>query len=91
MLVEKIRNNKLAMIDHISLLFEKIMLEDTELELNKQEHIEHIINSLNSFNSFSSMMQNPAGIEVAQSPFDIDVPYICKSEQHEKSKSEEDI
>lgn len=39
------------MIDYTRVLFEKIMREDSEVEINKQEQLEHIINSLNSISS----------------------------------------
>lgn len=43
------------MIDYTQVLFEKIMKQDYELEINKQEQLENIINSLNSI---SSLRQN---------------------------------
>lgn len=54
-LVEKMRNYKLAMIHQAQLLFENIMKQDYQLEINNQEQLEHIINCLNPTSSMSQL------------------------------------
>jgi hypothetical protein len=54
-LVEKMRNYKLAMIHQAQLLFENIMKQDYQLEINNQEQLEHIINCLNPASSMSQL------------------------------------
>lgn len=44
-------NNKLAMIHQAHLLFEDIMKQDYQQEINKHEQIDHIMNSLNPISS----------------------------------------
>lgn len=39
------------MINYTKLLFEKILKEEPDIELEKSERMEHIINSLNSISS----------------------------------------
>lgn len=69
------------MLDHISVLFSKILLEDKKVEANKPEDIEHIMNSLGSINSFENLCYNNEVpiIEMANSPFESEVPPISKS------------
>jgi hypothetical protein len=50
-LIQKIKNNKVSMINYTKLLFEKILREEPDIELEKSERMENIINSLNSISS----------------------------------------
>lgn len=59
LLVEKIRNNKVAMIDYAHVLFENIMRDDSSLENNKHEQLEHILQSLNSLSSLPPSENHP--------------------------------
>jgi hypothetical protein len=82
------------MIDSTGVLFDKIMREDSEVELNKQEQLEHIINSLNSMSSLGDPSEPMRRIEMGASPFEMgarpfemearpfeaDVPTIAVSE-----------
>lgn len=51
MLIQKIKNNKIAMINYTKTLFAKILTEEPDIEVEKSERMANIINSLNSISS----------------------------------------
>jgi hypothetical protein len=51
MLIQKIKSNKIGMINYTKVLFDKILREESDIELEKSERVENFINSLNSIES----------------------------------------
>ena len=59
-LVERIKQRKLTLLDYISVLFEKILKEEGELEWEKQQHIEQIVSTLQSSSHLQDIPEPPA-------------------------------
>ena len=47
------------MLDYINVLFEKILMEEGEIEWNKQQHIEQIVSTLQSSSNIQDIPEPP--------------------------------
>lgn len=47
-LIQKIKNNKIAMIDYTKVLFQKILKEEPDFEIEKSERMDYLLHSINN-------------------------------------------